>query len=367
MSFYDDLIRKTPDSVLKSIHAADRNAVKRALNKEKLNEDDFVALLSPAADEFLEAMAQNAHDSTLRHFGKTVQLFTPLYLSNFCVNGCVYCGFNTINEIPRGRLEYDQAEHEAKAIAATGLKHVLLLTGESPKESSVDYISECVKRMRNYFESVSVEIYPLDIPDYSCLVTAGCDGLTIFQEVYDETLYGEFHPRGPKRNYRYRLDAPERGCAASMRTVNIGTLLGLGPWRSESFFTGLHAAWLQKKYPDVSMGLSLPRIRPHSGSFQPQHPVSDRELIQIMLAMRIFLPSASITISTRETDWLRDNMVGIGMTRMSAGVSTSVGGRSVEEKSSGQFDISDPRSVDDICEMLTSKGYQPVLKDWMQL
>jgi 2-iminoacetate synthase len=367
MSFYDELIRRTPESVLIRIDAADRNAVMRALNKEKLTEDDFVALLSPVADEFLEAMAQKAHDITLRYFGKTVQLFTPLYLSNFCVNGCVYCGFNTANEIPRGRLEFDEAEREAKAIAKTGLKHVLLLTGESSKESPVEYIAECVKRMRKYFESVSVEIYPLEKSDYHQLISAGCDGLTIFQEVYDETLYSRFHPRGPKRNYRYRLDAPERGCAASMRTVSIGALLGLGPWRCESFLTGLHAAWLQKHYPDVSIGLSLPRIRPHTGSFIPQHPVSDRELIQIMLAMRIFLPNVSITISTRERDWLRDNMVGIGMTRMSAGVSTGVGGRSAEEKTTGQFDISDPRSVDEVCEMLTVKGYQPVLKDWMQL
>ncbi len=367
MSFYSELGKWNHERISRIIESSGAVEVERALRCDTLGVEDLCALLSPAAADYLEEMASRAQDITLRHFGKSVELFTPLYLSNFCVNGCTYCGFSATNEIERGRLELNEVEREAESIASTGLRHVLLLTGESPAESPVEYIAGCIRRIRDLFDSISVEIYPVDEDGYRQLVDAGCDGLTIFQEVYDEALYAQYHPRGPKRDFRYRLDAPERGCRASLRTVNIGALLGLGSWRSESFLTGVHAAWLQRNYPGVSIGLSLPRMRPHAGSFVPAHSVSDRELVQIMCAMRIFLPRVSITISTREREWMRDNCAGIGMTRMSAGVSTGVGGRTIAEKSSGQFDISDARSVDEICAMLTQKGFQPVLKDWMRV
>lgn len=367
MSFYNIYRQWNRDRIRKILLSADERDVRSALEKESLAEEDFLALLSPSADPMLDILAQRAREVTLRHFGRTVQLFTPLYLSNYCVNGCVYCGFNTANAISRGKLSFDEAEREAEAIAGTGLRHILLLTGESSKESPVSYIAECAKRIRKFFDSVSIEVYPLDEPEYRELADSGVDGMTLFQETYDERLYSSLHPTGPKHDYRYRLDAPERACAGGMRTVGIGALLGLGPWRDEAFLTGLHALWLQKKYPSCSLGFSLPRIRPHEGSFMPDHPVSDRELIQIMLATRLFMPNAPITISTRERQWMRDNMAGLGMTKMSAGVSTGVGGRSIEEKSCGQFDISDDRSVDEVCAMLEAKGFQPVLKDWMPL
>ena len=367
MSFLSELEARKSDAIIRAIAASGAADVERALCAESLGELDLLALLSPAAAGMIERIAFRARDVTLRHFGRTVELFTPLYLSNYCVNGCVYCGFNARNGIPRGRLSYEEAEREGACISVTGLRHVLLLTGESPAESPVGYIAECVGRLRGRFDSVSVEVYPLDAEGYERLVAAGCDGVTLFQETYDKTLYADVHPSGPKRDFRWRLDAPERACAAGMRTVSVGALLGLGPWRSEVFFTGLHAAWLRRNYPDVSIGISLPRMRPHAGCYDPSCPVSDREFVQILLALRLFLPSVSITVSTRENAYMRDNLVGLGMTRMSAGVSTGIGGRSAEEKGSEQFDISDSRNVDEVCAMLESKGYQPVLKDWMRL
>ena len=367
MSFYDLLSRWNGERISAVLSSADCRAVRSALTHETVSEEDFLALLSPAAEPFLEIMAQKAREITVRHFGRTIQLFTPLYLSNFCVNGCVYCGFNAKNSIERIRLSPDEAEKEAEAIAATGLRHILLLTGESEKESPVSYIAEISGKIRKFFDSVSVEVYPLAEEGYRLLADAGVDGITLFQETYDEELYKQLHPFGPKRDYRNRLDAPERACRASMRTTGIGALLGLGQWRREAFLTGLHGSYLQRAYPSSAVGFSLPRIRPHTGSFMPADPVSDRQLLQIMLATRLYLPGAHITISTREQPAMRDNLAGLGMTRMSAGVSTGVGGRATGEKSCGQFDISDSRSVDEVCAMLESRGFQPVFKDWMQL
>lgn len=367
MSFYETLKEWDERRTQEIVERTDERTVEQTLSRETLSAEDFLRLLSPAAGPFLETMARRAHEATVRSFGKTVQLFTPLYLSNHCVNGCVYCGFNAKNSIPRTKLSFEEAEREAEAIAGTGLRHVLLLTGESPTESPVSYIAECARRIRKFFDSVSIEVYPLAEDEYRRLADSGVDGITLFQETYDETLYAELHPSGPKRNFRNRLDAPERACRAGMRTVGIGALLGLADWRREAFLTGLHASWLQRKYPAASIGFSLPRIRPHAGSFMPQSPVGDRELIQILLATRLFMPAAPITISTRENAHMRDHMAGLGMTRMSAGVSTGVGGHADEGKSCGQFDISDGRSVAEVCAMLESRGFQPVLKDWLRL
>jgi 2-iminoacetate synthase len=362
MSFYD-----TIHDVQPTISTFSAEDIVLAIENDFPSKKNLAALLSSSAEPYLEAMAQKAHEITLRHFGKTIQLFTPLYLANHCVNQCIYCGFNTANRISRGRLTPDEAEREAAAIAATGLRHILLLTGESKKESSVSYIAECIRAIRHHFDSIAVEIYPLDEEEYSLLVEAGADGLTLYQEVYDETLYASYHLSGPKRDYRYRLDAPERACRAGFRSVNVGALLGLGQWRDESYFTALHASYLQKKYPSTVVGVSLPRMRSHAGNYKVPFPVSDRSLVQILVSLRLFLGNAPITISTRENAELRNNLIGLGITKMSAGVSTGVGGRAVSEKSGGQFDISDERSVDDVSAMLYGKGYQPVFKDWMPI
>lgn len=339
--------------------------VLNALSKEHLDEVDYLTLLSPAAGNFLEEMAQKAHSITLRNFGRVIFLFTPLYLSDFCVNQCAYCSFNARNKFERKKLTLKQVEEEAKAIAKTGIKDILILTGESRQHSPVSYIKDCVGVLKKYFSCVSIEIYPLNEEEYRELVEAGVDGLTMFQEVYDPKIYDKFH-FGPKKNYHYRLDAPERSCRAGMRTVGVGALLGLADWRKEAFFTGLHADYLQKKFWDVQVSISLPRFRPSFSGFQPQHPVDDRSFVQILLAHRLFLPRVGITISTRERPEFRDNILPLGVTKMSAGSSTRVGGYAHPASRAPQFEISDPRSVEDIKQMLMKKGYQPIFEDWQQ-
>jgi len=340
--------------------------IEKTITKNRLNERDYLALLSPAAENNLEEMARKAHRLTVQHFGRVILLYTPLYLSNYCVNHCVYCGFQVNNRIERKKLTPAEVRKEAEIIAATGLKHVLVLTGESRKDSPVSYIGECVDILKEYFTSISIEIYPLEEHEYAELISARVDGLTIYQEVYDEEIYAYMHPAGPKRNYRFRIEAPERACRAGMRTVNVGTLLGLNQWRTEAFFTGLHADYLQNKFPEVEVSISPPRMRPHLGGFQPRVEVSDKNLVQYMLAFRLFMPRGGITISTRERAELRDHLVNLGATKMSAGSCTAVGGRS-EYYSTGQFEISDGRSVSEMAGMLYSQGYQPVYKDWQFL
>jgi len=341
--------------------------IKRAIHERKPSVIDYLTLLSPIAEDFLEDMAQRAHTISLQNFGKSIILYTPLYLSNYCVNSCSYCSFHSGNNIKRKKLNMQEIETEAKAISALGLKHILILTGESRKETPVEYIVEGVEVLTKYFDSISIEIYPLMEEEYSRLIKAGVDGLTIYQEVYDENIYNKVHIAGPKKEYIFRLEAPERACKAKIRGVNIGALLGLNDWRKEALMTGVHAGYLQNKYPEVEVSVSLPRIRPHVGMVSSYGVVEDKNLVQIMLATRIFLPRAGITISTRERKELRDNLVGLGVTKMSAGVSTEVGGHSSTEKTESQFDISDTRTVAEIKQMLLSKGYQPIFKDWMHI
>ncbi|MEW9121642.1 MAG: 2-iminoacetate synthase ThiH [Thermotaleaceae bacterium] len=367
MSFYDKYLEYQDFDFEAFFQRVTDEAVETVLRKDYLQEEDFLLLLSPRAGKYLEAMAQRARDLTTQHFGKTIQLFTPMYLGDHCVNRCVYCGFNVDNKFPRKKLTMEALEKEAQAIADTGLRHLLILTGESRKHTPVAYIKECVEYLKEHFSSIAIEIYPLNTEEYKELIDAGVDGLTIYQEVYNEEIYDQLHLSGPKKNYHYRLDAPERGCQAGMRTVNIGALLGLDDGRKEAFFTGLHAAYLQHRYLDVEISTSLPRIRPHIGAFQPKFPVGDRLLVQIMTALRIFLPRAGMTLSTREPADLRDHMVYLGITKMSAGVSTAVGGHSEGQEAFNQFDISDDRSVVQMKEMLLGSGYQPVLKDWYRL
>jgi len=343
------------------------NHILSIINKDRINELEFLTLLSEKAGKYIELMAQKSKRLTLQHFGKVILLYTPLYVANYCVNQCVYCGFNLSNDITRKKLTKDEVEEEAKIISDTGLRHILLLTGESRTHSSIDYIKECVMILKKYFSSISIEVYPLETDEYRELVEAGVDGFTMYQEVYNEDVYRQLHVKGPKRNYRFRMDAPERACLAGMRSVNIGALLGLDDWRKEAFFTGLHADYLQDKYPDTEIGVSLPRMRPHSGDFQPRVNVDDRSLVQIMLAFRLFMPRVGITLSTRERAEFRDNLIGLGVTKMSAGSSTEVGGHALEAKSEGQFDICDTRSVKEMTELIYSKGYQPVFKDWQAI
>lgn len=370
MGFYDILPKHTDSQWADLFNGASMQDVTKTILAEDLTPHRFAALLSPVAEDCLEDMAGLARRLTLKHFGRTIQLYTPLYLSNYCDNQCVYCGFNSTNKIERKKLSPGEVEKEAAFLASTGLKHILVLTGESREMSPVSYIQECVKVLRNYFSSISIEVYPLTGEEYASLIKEGVDGLTIYQEAYDENIYKKLHGNGPKSDYGFRLDAPERGARAGMRSVNIGSLFGLDDWRKEVFLTGLHAQYLQESFPDVEIGAAIPRMRPHAGSFAPAFNVTDKNIVQAILALRIFLPRISLTVSTRENSKFRDDLIPLGITRMSAGSTTRVGGHTAVPGDDGgapQFRISDERSVADIIAMLKAKGYQPVLKDWMRI
>ena len=261
MSFLPEAQRLSQTPLQPHFEAVSKDDVRRIVGQEHIDAAGFLALLSPAAAPHLEAMGRRAHALTLRNFGRTISLFTPLYVSNHCANHCRYCGFAAPNTIPRSQLSLDEVRAEGQAIAATGLKHLLLLTGEAPRKAGVEYLEACVRVLRPLFPSISLEVYPMETADYARLVQAGVDGLTVFQETYDPVLYAQLHPAGPKRDYTFRLNTPQRGAEAGMRVVNIGALLGLTDWRQEIYATGLHAAWLQKRYPGVDVAVSLPRMR----------------------------------------------------------------------------------------------------------
>ncbi|GBG56348.1 thiamine biosynthesis protein ThiH [Sporomusaceae bacterium FL31] len=366
VSFIDEILKYQEFDYAAFFNQLTDADVQRIIQKDRLSVFDYLSLLSPVAERHLEAMAQKAHRLTTQHFGKTMLLFTPMYLANYCVNQCLYCGFNVKNKLQRKKLTMDEVAAEAAIVAATGLKHLLILTGESSQQTPVSYIEECIHVLKKYFSCIGIEVYPLSEEEYRQVIAAGADGLTIYQEVYDQETYSELHPAGPKRNYQYRLDAPERACKAGIRTVNIGALLGLNDWRTEAFLSGLHADYLQRKYPEVEVSISPPRMRPHIGGYPPKVIVNDKNLVQYMLAYRLFMPRGGLTVSTRESAELRDRLVKLGVTKMSAGVCTAVGGRA-DTESVGQFEISDDRSVREMASMLYANGYQPVYKDWQVL
>lgn len=330
-----------------------------------LSPEDFLILLSPAAGQYLEELAQKAHSLTLRFFGRAVSIFTPLYISDVCTNQCRYCGFNARNKQPRRHLNVDEACAEAFVIADRGFQHILLLTGDAPKLSSPEYIANVVRRIKPRFASVGIEVYSLTEEEYRLLVEAGVDSMTMFQETYNPELYAWLHPAGPKRDYAFRLSAPARAARAGMRSLGVGALLGLDSFVQDAFATGLHAWWLQRHFPGVEVGVSIPRICPHEGDFEVKHGASDRQLVQYVTALRCFLPRSGITCSSRESAYMRDHLLPLGVTRVSAGVSTAVGGRATEDlHNPGQFEITDSRSLEQMMADLAANGYQPVLKDW---
>ncbi len=350
--------------------------VQRALKKEKCTIEDFKALLSPAAQPFLEEMARKARLETSKHFGNTVYLFTPIYIANYCDNYCVYCGFNCYNRIKRLKLSYEQIEHEMKVIADSGMEEILILTGESPSQSSVEYIGEACKIARKYFKMVGIEIYPVNVKDYKYLHECGVDYVTVFQESYDSDKYETLHLMGNKRIWPYRFDSQERALMGGMRGVAFSALLGLSDFRKDALATGLHAYFLQRKYPYAEISLSCPRLRPiiNNDTINPLD-VGEKQLCQILCAYRIFLPFAGITVSSRETKEFRNGIVKIAATKVSAGVSTGIGDH--EEKYKGtdtgdatgdeQFEISDGRSLEKMYEDITDEGLQPVFNDYLCL
>lgn len=350
-------------SKLQNISVAD---VERLLYQQQVSVNDMPILLSPAASSCLESLAQKAHDITVQQFGYTMQLFTPMYMANYCENGCVYCGYSKHSPIHRLKLTEDEILKEAQLIRNTGLEHILLLTGESYRHSPVAYIKRAIELVAPLFSSVSIEVYSLSKNDYAELVEVGLDGMTMFQETYNPILYEQLHAFGPKRDFEKRIDTPEWACQGGVRTVNIGALMGLDDWRLEAYKTALHAAYLMKQYPDVEVAVSTPRIRPCAVGYQPEHPLTDRDSVQYILALRIVFPRLGITLSSRESREMRNHLVKLGITKMSAGVTTAVGGHSKGDDSN-QFDISDDRSVEEMAAMIRQSGYQPVYKDWQLL
>lgn len=341
--------------------------VKEALAAETCSVDNFKALLSPAALPFLEEIAQKAQKETRKHFGNSVAIFTPLYIANYCENYCVYCGFNCHNKIKRAQLNAEEIEKEMQAIAETGLEEVLILTGESPNKSSVEYIGKACKIAKKYFKLIGLEVYPMDSKDYAYLHECGADFVTVFQETYNSDKYKTLHLGGRKRIFPYRLNAQERAIMGGMRGVGFAALLGLDDFRKDALATGMHAYLLQKKYPHAEIAFSCPRLRPiiNNDKINPKD-VHEPQLLQIICAYRIFMPFASITISTRECERFRDNIIQIAATKISAGVNVGIGGHSQEEeKGDEQFEISDGRSVDEIYHMIEDNGMQPVMTDYI--
>lgn len=347
--------------------------VQRALEQETCSVEDLKALLSPAAEPFLEQMARRANRVTSRHFGNSVNIFTPLYIANYCENYCVYCGFNCYNHIRRLKLDSEQIEHEMKVIADTGIEEILLLTGESPVKSDVKYIGEACKLAKKYFRNVGIEIYPVNVDDYRYLHECGVDYVTVFQETYDSDRYEQLHLAGNKRIWPYRFEAQERALMGGMRGVGMSALLGLSDFRKDAFATALHACLLQRKYPHADISISCPRLRPivNNDKINPKD-VHETQLCQILCAYRIFLPFSQIVVSSRESRSFRDGITRIAATKVSAGVSTGIGdheekytGKKGEAEGDEQFDIDDNRSLEEMYRDQEAAGLQPVMNDYV--
>ena len=369
-------------------------AVRESLLKDKLSLADFAALISPAASGVLETLAQRSQALTQQRFGKTIRLFAPLYLSNECINNCKYCGFSRDNAILRVTLSVDEVRREAGALAAEGFRNLLLVAGEHPKFVSNGYMRDCVAALHTDWPSVSLEVGPMETDEYRPLVAAGADGLVVYQETYDRAVYDDLHTAGPKKNFDWRLETPERAYAAGFRRLGIGALFGLADWRYEALCVAAHADFLLRHCWKAQVTISLPRIRPCAGEFQPLTHISDRELAQLICAFRVMFPDVGIVLSTREQPKLRDGLLPLGITMMSAGSHTEPGGytgagkekihhtergRIVELASgasewapqenhatnaTGQFNIADERPAHEVAELIRRLGYEPVWKDW---
>lgn len=375
MTYMDDM-EQIPHEILdkvvaeiESYRAEDYTAsdVIRAIESDSCSLEDFKALLSPAAEPFLEQIARKARLETRKHFGNSAYFFTPIYISNYCENYCIYCGFNCHNKIKRAKLSMEEIHEEMKVIAETGLEEILILTGESRKASDVKYIGEACKIAKKYFKNIGIEVYPMNSDEYRYLRECGADYVTVFQETYNSDKYETLHLAGHKRIFPYRFNAQERALMGGMRGVAFAALLGLDDFRKDALGTGMHAYLIQRKYPWAEISISCPRLRPiiNNASINPKD-VHEKQLLQIMCAYRIFLPFAGMTISTRERADFRDNVVGLAATKISAGVSTGIGSHSEsEDKGDAQFEIADTRGLDEIYESLKKRGIQPVMNDYV--
>jgi 2-iminoacetate synthase len=339
--------------------------IERALHADSPNEKTLAALLSPEAAAYLEPMAQRAQAITRRHFGRTISLYTPLYLSNFCNGGCLYCGIAGDRRAKRSVLNEMQLRHEMEAIKAMNLQELVLLTGERMPEADVPYLEECISIAAEYIHNVNIEVFPMAETEYRRLANAGCTGVTLYQETYDQTVYEKMHRWGDKRDFFSRLEAPDRALRGGLRTIGIGALLGLADPRFDMLCVYRHAKYLLKNYWQAGVSISFPRIQPQLGGFAADHPVDEKMLAQYIFALRICLPEIPLVLSTRESRRVRNGMAGLGISKMSVASKTTVGGYSDgSEESTEQFSISDERGIPEFCEMLRSKELEPVFKNW---
>jgi len=338
--------------------------VEQSLSGLHRNVDSLAALLSPAADSHLKALAARSAAITAKRFGRTTQIYAPLYVSSFCTNRCSYCGFSADNRIERRLLSLEEAEDEAMILHRRGFNHILLVSGEAPAKLGVDYLENLTLRLRDRFASISIEVQPLATEEYARLFAAGVTGVAIYQETYDRAIYDLVHLSGQKRDYDFRLETPARAAAAGMREVGLGALLGLADWRAEGLALGMHLAWLRKHYWRTGLTVSFPRLRPAAGEFQPRTKVNERDLSHLIFALRIFDPDVGIVLSTREEARYRNGMIGLGPTRYSAGSCTAPGGYSKPDAGGEQFSIGDHRTIDEVCTAIRQKGFDPVRKDW---
>jgi 2-iminoacetate synthase len=394
MSFVDRFSELPIPALLELSRRADVAAARAAMGKPEPALADFAALLSPGAGDILEPLCSRSQALTRQRFGKVIRLFAPVYLSNECINNCRYCGFSRDNPILRVTLSVDEVVREARALKEQGFRNLLLVAGEHPKFISGAYLEECVRALHAEVPAISLEVGPMEKEDYRPLVEAGAEGLVVYQETYDRTVYAAMHTAGPKRDFDWRLETPERAYAAGFRRLGIGALFGLADWRLEALCVAAHAAFLLKTCWKAQLTISLPRLRPCAGEFQPLTHLSDRELVQLVCAFRLFLPDVGLVLSTREPAKLRDGLIPLGITLMSAGSHTEPGGytgagrdkihktergRIVELASgssewalpperatnaTGQFDIADGRSPAEISTLIRRLGYEPVWKDW---
>lgn len=352
------------DEILQSIFSKTETDVLQALDNSKRNLEDFKALISPAAKPYLEQMAQLSRQLTKKRFGNTIQMYSPMYLSNECQNICTYCGFSMTNKIPRRTLTDTEILKEVEYIKSKGYDHILLVTGEANRTVGVEYINNALQLIRSHFSNITIEVQPLNQEEYEQLIDSGLYAVLVYQETYHRDEYKKHHPKGRKSNFDYRLDTPDRLGKAGVHKIGLGALFGLEDWRADSFFTALHLKYLQKTYWKTKYSISFPRLRPHSGGLEPKVEMTDSDLVQLICAYRLLDEDVELSISTRESELFRNNIVNLGITSISAESKTNPGGYAVEPKSLEQFEISDERSTEAITAMLKTQGLEVVWKDW---
>lgn len=364
MSFKNTFEQYDWDTLEKEIYSVSAAEVAQVLQKDKIDLQDFKTLISPAAKPFIEQMAQRSNRLTKKRFGNTIQMYIPMYLSNECQNICTYCGFSMTNKIPRKTLSDAEILKEVAHIKNLGYDHILLVTGEANRTVGVSYIKHAIELIRDNFSNISMEVQPMDQEEYESLIEAGLYAVLVYQETYHEATYKVHHPKGKKSNFQYRLDTPDRLGKAGIHKIGIGALFGLEDWRVDSFYTALHLKYLQKTYWKTKYSISFPRLRPFEGDVAPKVEMTDADLVQLICAYRLLDEDVELSMSTRESETFRNNIINLGITSISAESKTNPGGYSVEPQSLEQFEISDERSTDEIKKMIQAQGYEVVFKDW---